>query len=243
MRADNLADARRRIAEIREIVGYEAQLVAEEYLPGVEVALEGLVGPAGLITLAVFDKPGASEGPYFEETILVTPSRLGLGIISEVERVAGRAVNALGIGHGPVHVEMKVDGDEVRVLEIAARSIGGLCSRTLDFGLTGTSLETLILRNALGLDKPELRRSGKASGVLMIPIPRPGRFAGIPNLDDIREIPNVTGIDLSVRPGTWVDPPPVGERYVGFVFAKGENAHEVTRALQDARDSIEVIIE
>lgn len=241
--AESPEDAISRIAETRAIVGDDAGLIAEEFLVGEEVALEGIVGGGTLTTLAVFDKPGATPGPYFEETILVTPSRLASDILAEVDRVAARAVEALGISHGPVHIEMMVNDARVSVIEIAARSIGGLCSRTLNFGLTGTTLEALIIRNALGMDKPELHREGGASGVLMIPIPRSGRFAGVTNLSEVREIDHVTGIDLSVRPGTWVDPPPVGERYLGFVFARGEQPEEVTASLLAARETIEVVIE
>jgi hypothetical protein len=119
---------------------------------------------------------------------------------------------ALGIGHGPVHVEMKVEDDQARVIEVAARSIGGLCSRSLNFGLLGTTLETLILRNAIGLEKPELRREPTASGVLMIPIPRSGRFVSVEGLDQVRDLDHVTGVDITATPGSQVEPPPVGDR-------------------------------
>jgi hypothetical protein len=129
------------------------------------------------------------------------------------------------------------------VIEVAARSIGGLCSKSLSFGLMGTSLETLILRNALGMDKPELHRESVASGVLMIPIPRPGRFVEIRNMDDVRRLPFVTGIDITVRSQRGVEAPPEGDRYLGFVYARATTPDQVEDSLRRAEDLLEVIIE
>ena len=118
------------------------------------------------------------------------------------------------------------------VIEVAARSIGGLCSRSLNFGLLGTTLETLILRNAIGMEKPELRREPMASGVLMIPIPRPGTFTGIHGLDEVRELELISAIDITATPGSQVQPPPEGDRYLGFVFAKGPDRETVEASLR-----------
>jgi biotin carboxylase len=231
------------LARVRSIVGESEDLLAEELMTGEEVALEGLVRDAELTTLAIFDKPGAVEGPFFPETILVTPSRLPEAAQVECRRVAAAALAAIGIGHGPVHVEMKVDGDKVRVIEVAARSIGGLCSRSLNFGLLGTTLETLILRNAIGLEKPELRRETSASGVLMIPIPRAGTFVSIDGLDRVRSLEHISAIDITATPGSRVEPPPEGDRYLGFVFARGPERDEVEAALRQAMELVEVVIE
>jgi hypothetical protein len=138
---------------------------------------------------------------------------------------------------------MKVDGDKVRVIEVAARSIGGLCSRSLNFGLLGTTLETLILRNAIGLEKPELRREASASGVLMVPIPRSGRFVSIDGLDRVRSLEHITAIDITATPGSQVEPPPEGDRYLGFIFARGRERDAVAGALRKAMDLVEVVIE
>jgi formate-dependent phosphoribosylglycinamide formyltransferase (GAR transformylase) len=193
--------------------------------------------------LAIFDKPGASDGPFFPETILVTPSTLPETAQAECRRVSAAALTAIGIGHGPVHVEMKVDGDKVRVIEVAARSIGGLCSRSLTFGLMGTTLEALILRNAIGLEKPELRREASASGVLMIPMPRSGRFVSIEGLDRVRSLEHVSAIDITTTAGSRVEPPPEGDRYLGFVFARGPERDAVEAALRQAMDLVEVVVE
>jgi hypothetical protein len=138
---------------------------------------------------------------------------------------------------------MKVEGDRVSVIEVAARSVGGLCSRSLNFGLMNTTLETLILRNALAMDKPELHREAVASGVLMIPIPRSGTFRGLVNEKEVRALASVTGIELSVVVGEHLDPTPVGDRYLGFVFARATSRREVVDDLRATRDMIEVIVE
>ena len=243
LRVDQPEDLRAFIDRIRAIVGDSEPLIAESFLPGVEVALEGLVADGELTTLAIFDKPGASQGPVFEETILVTPSQLSEETQEECRRVASAAIRGLGIGHGPVHVELKVSDSRVSVIEVAARSIGGLCSQSLNFGIMGTSLETVILRNALGWDKPELRREQVASGVLMIPVPKPGTFVGVSNLDAIRGISYVTGIEITAVTGTRIDPPPIGENYLGFVFARAETPDLVTTALKRAQDMVKVKIQ
>lgn len=229
---------------IRRIVDDEdADLLVEEYLPGREVAVEGLVRDGELTVLTVFDKPDTSSGPSFPETILVTPSQLGSGELDECSRVATEAVRALGLTHGPVHLELKVDNGHVRVLEVAARSIGGLCSRSLNFGLMGTTLETLILRNALGLDKPELKRESHASGVLMIPIPHGGTLRSVEGVDEVRRIPGITGVDITIRPGAQVLPPPEGDRYLGFAFARAGTASSVEAALRKAKDALRVEVD
>jgi hypothetical protein len=135
---------------------------------------------------------------------------------------------------------LKVDGESVRVIEIAARSIGGLCSRSLNFGLLGTTLETLILRNALGMDKPQLHREDVASGVLMIPISTAGIFAGVDGLEEVREIEHVSAVDITAVAGSEVVPPPEGDRYLGFVFARAGTPDEVETALREAMATLVV---
>lgn len=220
-----------------------ATLLAEEYVSGEEVAVEGLVRNGELTVLTIFDKPDTGEGPFFPETIFVTPSRLGTGQLAECSRVAQAAVSAIGIEHGPVHIELKVRDQAVHVLEVAARSIGGLCSRSLDFGLMGTSLEALILRNALSMDKPELKQAPHASGVLMIPIPSSGTLVSVDGISEVRAIDEVTGIEVTVKPGDEVLATPWGDRYLGFVFARGSAAGRVEAALRKAMAAVEVKVE
>ena len=239
---EELNTAVRRVREIISDVEGEKPLLLESYVPGGEIAVEGLVNEGELTVLALFDKPATGDGPFFPETIFVTPARLDERTQDECVRVAEAAVRGLGLTHGPVHIEMRVDQDRVSIIEVAARSIGGLCSRSLNFGLMGTSLESLILRNAVGMDKPELRRESHASGVLMIPIPESGRLEAVQGLEDVRAIEGVTGVDLTIQPGTEVLAPPDGDRYLGFVFARGETPEAVEDILRRAERTLEVIV-
>ena len=243
MRVDRPDALASHLERLRRIVGDPAPIVIESYMPGVEVAVEGIVSNGSLTVLAFFDKPDSGEGPFFPETIMVTPSRLPAMTTLECERVAQAALDAIGITHGPVHIELMVDGVEVRVIEVAARSIGGLCSKTLSFGLMGTTLEILILRNALGLDKPELHRESMASGVLMIPIPKPGRFVEIRHTEAVRDLPHITGMDITIRPGRDLEPPPEGDRYLGFVYARASTPEAVESSLRQAQSLLEVVVE
>lgn len=240
-RPDDLDPAIARVRTILRRVGAPADtLLVESFLAGDEVAVEGIIGPGGLTALAIFDKPFPWSGPGFQETILVTPSRHSDETQAECLRVAAAAVAALGLSHGPVHIELMIVGGEVHVIEAAARSIGGLCSRSLSFGLMGTTLESLILRNALGRDKPELRRDRSANGVLMIPIPRAGILEEIAGLDVLRQIEGVIAVDITAQPGETLAPPPDGSRYIGFVFARAKTPRQVEESLRNAMATLQV---
>lgn len=243
IRVDRPEDVPATAARIRAVVGEDATLLVESFLPGVEIAIEGLITQGELTVLAVFDKPDTSSGPYFPETLFITPSRLPEGAIAEAERVARAAVRGLGLIAGPVHIELKVDGTRARVIEVAARSIGGLCSRSLNFGLTGTTLESLILRNAIGMGRDKLRREPVASGVLMVPTPESGVLAGVDGQTETREIPGITGMDFTITPGSEIAAPPEGERYLGFVYARADTPEEVESALRKAMTTLEVQLE
>ncbi|MFH2071638.1 MAG: ATP-grasp domain-containing protein, partial [Actinomycetota bacterium] len=223
--------------------GIEAPLLVEEYLPGIEVVVEGLVGPDGMEVLDILDKPEPMEGPFFEETILVTPSRLGPSVEDEVTSVVRRAVEALGVSFGPVHAEVRVDGDRVGVIEIAARSIGGLCSRALRFGLLGTSLEHLLLRAALGMPPRAMRRESRASGVMMLPIPSEGVLRRVGWQGAAMEVPGITALEITVPIGQRVRPLPEGDRYLGFLFAAGDDPDDVAAALREAHGLLQIVIE
>jgi biotin carboxylase len=243
IRVDDPEEADLVAERIRGIVGSDATLLVEELMPGAEIAIEGLVEEGDLTVLAVFDKPDTGTGPYFPETIFVTPSRLGGEALEEAERTASAAVRSLGLKSGPVHVELKVEGSRARIIEVAARSIGGLCSRSLTFGLMGTSLETLILRNAMGMGRERLKREPSASGVLMIPTPEGGVLASVRGESETRAIPGITGMDFTIRPGEEVVPPPEGERYLGFVYARAGTPEEVESALRRAMSELQVQLE
>jgi biotin carboxylase len=208
-------------------------LLAEEYIPGVEVALEGLLMGGTLHTLALFDKPDPLEGPFFEETIYVTPSRLPAAVQEAIERVTASACAALGLSEGPVHAELRVNDAGPWVLEVAARSIGGLCSRTLRFG-TGMTLEEIILRHALGWPIASLAREHRPAGVMMIPVPRAGRLAGVHGTEAAAAVSGIEEVTITAHVGQELVPLPEGWQYLGFIFARADTPDAVEAALRDA---------
>ncbi|HEX9505277.1 MAG TPA: ATP-grasp domain-containing protein [Acidimicrobiia bacterium] len=239
IRADDRAAAERAVIRVRAIT--DGPILIEEYVPGVEVAVEGMMRGGILDVLAVFDKPDPLVGPYFEETIYVTPSRLPSDRLDAVSHSTQRACSAIGLVEGPVHAEIRLDGDRVWLIEVAARSIGGLCARTLRFG-AGISLEELILRHALGMSLDGLVREASASGVMMLPIPRAGVLEDVGGQDAARAVAGVTGLEITVPRGRHVQPLPEGDRYLGFVFARGETPAEVEGALRRAHAALDVRI-
>jgi biotin carboxylase len=209
------------------------RFLIEDYIPGDEVSLEGLMTDGTLHVLALFDKPDPLVGPFFEETIYVTPSRLDLSTQQTVARIAERAILALGISEGPVHAELRLAHDLIYPIDIAARSIGGLCARTLSFG-TGMSLEEIILRHATGAPNETFDRADPAAGVMMIPIPAGGILKGVSGLDAARSEPLISEVKISIPNGQKVTPLPEGGEYLGFIFARGETSEEVEAALRAA---------
>jgi biotin carboxylase len=208
-------------------------LLAEAFIPGIEVALEGLLIGGKLHTLALFDKPDPLDGPFFEETLFVTPSRLPQDVQARIGEVVADACAALGLAEGPVHAELRVNAEGPWVLEIAPRSIGGLCSRTLRFG-TGLTLEELILRHALGRPIASLDRERRAAGVMMIPIPRAGRLGAVHGQDAARAVSGIEDVTITAHREQALIPLPEGWQYLGFIFARGETPHAVEASLRDA---------
>jgi biotin carboxylase len=247
IRADDAAGARAAHARIRAILaaaGEDADgpVLAESYIPGVEVAVEALMRAGALEVLAVFDKPDPLEGPYFEETLYVTPSRLGPQALGRIEALTADAARALGLREGPVHAELRLDGDRAWVLELAARSIGGLCSRALRFG-AGISLEEVILRHALGLEIGPHDRERAAAGVMMLPIARTGTLREVRGLHAARAVAGVQDIRITIPRGRPVVPLPEGDRYLGFAFARAETPARVEAALREAHARLDVIVD
>ena len=241
-RPDELAAAVATVSGIAAELGEEGPLLMEEYLEGREVALEGLMVSGEMATLAVFDKPDAPAGPTFEETILVTPSALPEAALTELERLVTSAVRTLGLSHGPIHAEARMDGaGRMRLLEVAARSIGGLCGRALRFGLEGSTLEQLILATALGRPAATMRVA-TATGILMLPVPSAGTLGAVDGVDRARTIDGITDIQITVPAGTRVRPLPHGDRYLGFVFASGPDPATVVARLREARSMLTPVV-
>ena len=211
-------------------------IVVESFIPGREYALEGLLQDGKLRVLALFDKPDPLDGPYFEETLYITPSRLPQAKQDEMAQTAQRGCEMTGLMSGPIHAEMRVNEHGVWLLEIAARSIGGLCSRVLRHAL-GVSLEECILRHALGLPLPQTRHD-QASGVMMIPIPGRGIFQGAHNLSGALHVPGISDIEITANPGQIVAPPPEGASYLGFIFAQGTSPAAVESSLRQAHQRL-----
>ena len=210
------------------------RLLVESYIPGAEVAMEGLLESGRLRILAIFDKPDPLEGPYFEETIYVTPSRLTAKQLAALRDCATRSLSALGLTHGPIHAEFRVHDEDPWVLEVAPRPIGGLCSRALRFGPQRGSLEELLIRHALSLGGDNVDRESEAAGVMMIPVPRSGIFEGVEGLQNAARTVNVTGIEITARLKDHVAVWPEGASYLGFIFAHAMEPSDVEAALRQA---------
>ena len=245
IRADDAAGAgaagERARAIVAEATGdRDAPLVVERYIEGVEVAVEALLRAGRLEVLAIFDKPDPLTGPYFEETLYVTPSRLPPETQAAVVDTVAGAAAGIGLVEGPVHAELRID-QQPWLLELAARSIGGLCSRSLRFG-AGVSLEEVILRHALGLPLDPAREAA-AAGVMMLPIPAAGRLVEVRGQEAARAVGGVVGLELSVLPGRPVRPLPEGDRYLGFLFARADTPDAVEAALRAAHAALEVVID
>jgi biotin carboxylase len=216
--------------------------LAEAFVPGREVAVEGLLEDGRLWMLALFDKPDPMDGPFFEETIYVTPSRLPDRVQAAIADLTGRAATALGLTRGPVHAELRVTDEGPVLIEIAARPIGGLCSRALRFtggdaahaGRATASLEELVLRSALGMETAHLKPESGASGVMMLPIPRAGVLERIEGAEDAARVPGIEQVVLTAHPGEALVPFPEGSRYPGFLFARGADPAGVEGALRQA---------
>jgi len=208
----------------------------ESFLPGREFALEGLVTDGRLQILDLFDKPDPLDGPYFQETIYVSPSRESFAVGQAIGRAAQLAANALGLRYGPVHAEMRVDNDRVWMLEAAPRSIGGLCAKALVFE-DGVPLEELIVRHALGEDVSGACRRARASGVMMIPVARPGIYQSVSGIENAETL--VDEVIITAKEGQRVLPLPEGNTYLGFLFAYGEAAAGVEDRLRRAHAALQ----
>jgi biotin carboxylase len=247
IRADDASSAAAAYERIRGILAAAgdldtATILVEELVPGPEVAVEGLVRAGALEVLAVFDKPDQGDGPYFEETIYVTPSRLPAATVDAVAAVTAAAVAAIGISQGPVHAELRVpEGREPQVLEVAARTIGGRCSQALTFA-TGATLEELVIAHALGLPAGGTAPGAPAAGVMMLPIPASGVLAGVDGVDSALAVEGVRGIDITAHPGQLIEQLPEGSRYLGFLFATGDTPAAVERALRTAHAALRITI-
>ncbi|HXG94618.1 MAG TPA: ATP-grasp domain-containing protein [Blastocatellia bacterium] len=252
MRADNEEEFAAVVKRLERIVSdpkiarrggpLAREALVEEFIPGFEVAVEGLVTDGSFRALAIFDKPDPLDGPFFEETIYVTPSRLSADVQREIIETTAAAVRAMGLRRGPVHAELRVNDEGAWVIEVAARAIGGLCSRALRF-TDGISLEELIIRHALGDDVASIEREAQAAGVMMIPVPRAGVLKEVIGVDDARRVADIEDVIITAHVTQEIAPPPEGASYLGFIFSRAATADRVEAALREAHSRLEFIIE
>jgi biotin carboxylase len=248
IRADNPAEfelAFRRLGRLLnslQRVPGSTQILVENFIPGFEVALEGLLNHGQLYVLALFDKPDPLDGPFFEETIYVTPSRLPPATQTAIAQCAAQAAAALGLRHGPIHAELRINKAGPWLVEVAGRSIGGLCSQTLRFG-PGISLEELILRQAVGLDLGSLNREGEARGVMMIPIPEAGLLKCVTGIEEAQAVPGIESVEITAKLNYPLVPLPEGDSYLGFIFARGSRPDHVEAALRQAHQQLHFKVE
>ena len=221
-------------------------ILVEGYLLGREVAVEGLLTEGELRTLAIFDKPDPLEGPFFEETIYVTPSRLSAWQLQAIEGCFLNAVRAIGLTHGPVHGEFRVNDEGVWPLEIAPRPIGGMCARALRFQPRGEnesiSHEELLLRHAIGMPGADGPRETQASGVMMIPVPNSGTFEDVNGIEEAKNVPGITDLVITARLHDYMTAWPEGSSYLGFLFANAEKADTVESAIRAAHAKLNFVL-
>jgi biotin carboxylase len=233
--------ARPQVRAIRS--GLEDGILIEGFIEGRELAVEAVVTAGRVQTFAIFDKPDPLDGPFFEETIYVTPSDLPHGVQTAVTREVQNAVRALGLVHGPVHAECRVGPTRVAMLEIAARPIGGLCSRVLRFDPGGISLEDVLLRHALGGDVSANARESSAAGVMMIPIPGRGVYRRVDGEEEARAVDLVDDVRITAKADQLLEPLPEGASYLGFIFARGPEREGVVTALREAHRRLRFTID
>jgi biotin carboxylase len=243
IRANNQAEFLEAFHRIRKMG--EGNLQVESYIEGREFAVEGVVTRGSFQPLAIFDKPDPLEGPYFEETIYVTPSREPVAVQRELLETTARSIQALGLWHGPIHAELRYNREGAWILEVAARPIGGLCAKALEFELAGRlngtkpqPLEELILRHALGEDVSGAQPASLASGVMMIPIPKAGIFESVDGTEEALRMEGVQDLIITAKRGQQLLPLPEGASYLGFLFARGETPGAVESAIREAHGKL-----
>ncbi|WP_455206260.1 ATP-grasp domain-containing protein, partial [Kaarinaea lacus] len=247
IRADNQDELTTAIQRISQIVAtlpeQEARstLLIEQFIPGPEIALEGILQNGSLIPIAIFDKPDPLEGPYFEETYYVTPSRLPEALQKKAAETIERACQAYGLTTGPIHAELRFHNDKPYIIEVAARTIGGDCARLLEYA-SGYSLESLVIQFAMG-NTMDIKPFDQAAGVLMLPTPRSGILRRVEGMLAAQKISHINAIHIAVREGHELVSLPEGASYLGFIFASADSPEEVEHALRQAHAQLKIIVD
>ena len=221
---------------------FDQDLVIEEYIDGKEYALEGTIINSELKKIVIFDKPVEYKHPYFEESIYITPSELSSEAEKRVVSIVDKACKKIGLEDGPVHVEFKINENQIFIIEINPRMIGGLCSRCLSFGLFKVSLEEIILHAFMNNELKNIELLNNYVGVLMIPTPKSGKFISI-NKKELENIQNISNVEITVPEGSDLLEPPYGDKYLGFAFSQGIDKKTVNESLLTAMNLANPIIE
>jgi len=248
IRADTLDEVIAACARVQAILAGELRketfpnthLLVEDFIPGPEVALEGLLHKGKLDVLAIFDKPDPLEGPFFEETYYITPSRHEVEVQERIVDCVTDACTGLGLSEGPIHAEVRVTGSDCVIMEVAARTIGGECARLLKFG-AGHELEDLVIAHASGRPLTLQAETG-AAGVLMIPIPAAGVLRRIEGITAARAVPFIEEILINIRDGYELVPLPEGNSYLGFIFARAPAPEQAEAALRAAHAKLKIVV-
>lgn len=246
IRVDDLAQLQSAAVTLQEIIAQlrepEArdQVLLEQYIDGPEIALEGFLREGKLLPITVFDKPDPLQGPYFEETYYITPSRHPLPLIKHAIEVVQQACHAYGLQTGPIHAELRLHNNTPWIIEIAARTIGGECARLLEYA-SGFSLESLVIQYAMG-QQPDIENFGRAAGVLMLPTPRSGILRRVEGVLRAQNIPGIDAVHIAIREGHELVALPQGASYLGFIFASGDNPATVENALRAACGELNVVV-
>ena len=248
IRVNNELELEQAIVRVKNMLAEEKQLdkvireilLLEEFIPGKEVAIEAMLHHGELEVLAVFDKPDPLDGPFFEETYYITPTSFSKDTQKELKQTVFEACHAYGLKEGPIHAECRINDNGVWIIEVAARTIGGMCGRLLSLG-TGYSLEELVLLHAMG-KRVEIKTLDSAAGVLMIPIPSAGILKRVEGLLEAQRIPFISDLSIEVRDGYELVPLPEGNSYLGFIFSEAPTVKEAEQALREAHDCLNIVI-
>jgi biotin carboxylase len=221
---------------------FSTEILVETYLSGREVAVEGIMVQGSMTLVGILDKPDLMDGPFFEETILITPSSLTLGLQERLVAKTEEIATSLGLLNGPVHAEFRIEKEAINLLEIAPRSIGGYCSKIFKFHPEAT-LEELILRQSLGMKISHFEKENKSEGVFMLPVPKAGILKNVGRIEEALQVDGIEDIEITIPVGRRVVPLPEGNQYLGFMFAKGKDPSSVESSLREAFSILELEIQ
>jgi len=230
-----------KIVENQNEVDSKSKALIESFIPGKEVALEAILQQGKLVPIAMFDKPDPLNGPYFEETYYVTPSRLTRSQQHKITLTIESACAAYGLTTGPVHAELRINGDELYIIEIAARTIGGECAKLVEFA-SNRSLESIVIEYAMGINADTISLE-TAAGVMMMPTPRSGVLRRVEGVLNAQSVKNIKSVNLAIREGHELIALPEGASYLGFIFATAETPEAVESALRSAHDKLNIVVD